>query len=120
MKLATIIHFAQPAFTIHEQPEQLPELGCAGLRWVALGCAGRPGTFSGLRWVALGRAELGCAQLGATSAAILVGSIAGGAPKRMFEVDQDPDAKPEGAKPPKLRQANLTDPDASTCDPRMT
>ena len=79
MKLATIIHFAQPAFTIHEQPEQLPELGCAGLRWVALGCAGRPGTFSGLRWVALGRAELGCAQLGATSAAILVGSIPGGA-----------------------------------------
>ena len=41
-------------------------------------------------------------------------------PKRMFEVDQDPDAKPEGAKPPKLRQADLTDPDASTCDPRMT
>ena len=40
---------------------------------------GRPGTFSGLRWVALGRAELGCAQLGATSAAILVGSIPGGA-----------------------------------------
>ena len=40
--------------------------------WVVLGCAG-------LRWVALGRAELGCAQLGATSAAILVGSIPGGA-----------------------------------------
>ena len=32
-----------------------------------------------MRWVALGRAELGCAQLGATSAAILVGSIPGGA-----------------------------------------
>ena len=53
MKLATIIHFAQPAFTIHEQPEQLPELGCAGLgaQEPLLGCAGL--RWAGLSWGAL-------------------------------------------------------------------